>query len=334
MQIVHRFYDLFIGGAEVVVLNTIKALPNHAHMVLFSRSSKNWIRDELAQLSNVTLTQVSEGQECESVCAMDADLYCFHYYPPMSESDFRDLAPKVLARSLLLNHWYEEVPFIEGLGYIFLSDESRMRTGANIPSCRARVLLNPVADKFFRVKRTEIPRSVGRHSRDASIKFPHDFFELHESISPGSLTVLVLGSPANMKSAVVENVALLKNTYWLLDFGSVRVPSFLAMPQIYLYQTRSDFAETCPMNILEAMAAGIPVIAEDKGGIQSLIANESTGLLCRSQLDFIEACEWLLDDPSARMRLGEAGRQWAMENVSVSLFGSRLLDIADALLRI
>lgn len=325
MKIVHRFYDLFIGGAEVVVLNTVKALREHQHILLFSRSNRNWISDELSKLKNAVLVQLEPGTEVRTICSHNADLHCFHYYPPMDEADFRDLPPRVLNTSLLVNHWYKDVPAVPGLRYLFLSEESRVRTGASIPSKFSRVLLNPVADKFFTIRREEVPCSVGRHSRDALFKFPTDFFDVTEAIKPGQLDVMVLGAPAAIQQFVASNLSQLKNNYWLLPFGSLSVPAFLRRPQIYLYQTRNDFAETCPMNILEAMAAGIPVVAERKGGIASLIESGQTGFLCESQPDYIEACLRLLDDQSLRRQISVAAQQSVRERASMAGFENRYL---------
>jgi glycosyltransferase involved in cell wall biosynthesis len=331
MKIVHRFYDLFVGGAEVVVLNTVKALPDAEHLLLFSRSTDNWIRSELSQLPNVRMKQI-EPRESRNLGAIDADLFCFHFYPPMGEVDFRDLPSKVLKRSILVNHWYKELPFIGGLRYIFLSEESRQRTGASIPKRFSRVLINPVADSFFRVDRVEVPNSVGRHSRDAEFKFSDDFFDLHESISSGKLSVFVLGAPNSLQEFAASNLSRLKNHYWLLNMSSLRVPVFLKLPQVYLYKTRDDFAETCPMNILEAMAAGIPIVAERKGGVSSLLTNNVTGILCNSLQEHIDSTTRLLENTALRTEIGSAAKEWAFENASIEKYGLKFVTAVGELL--
>jgi glycosyltransferase involved in cell wall biosynthesis len=195
-------------------------------------------------------------------------------------------------------------------------------------------LINPVAEKFFRVQRQEIPFSVGRHSRDAEFKFPTDFFGLHESIRIGDLNAMILGAPIEMQQYVKTNLFRLKNNYLLLGFGSMRVPDFLKFPQIYLYQTREDFAETCPMNILEAMAAGIPVVAESKGGICSLLTHNETGILCTSTDQYVDSCHLLFDSAQERRRIGDAAQQWARENASLERFGEHFLQATSQLLSI
>lgn len=63
--------------------------------------------------------------------------------------------------------------------------------------------------------------------------------------------------------------------------------------------------------ILEAMAAGVPVIATDIAGNRDLVVPETTGYLVPvgDRFEFARRTHWLLDDESLRRRLGEAGRE-------------------------
>jgi glycosyltransferase involved in cell wall biosynthesis len=54
----------------------------------------------------------------------------------------------------------------------------------------------------------------------------------------------------------------------------LKTATFLALP------TRED---NCPMVVLEAMAAGVPVLASKIGGVPDLIESEKTGLFCNPE---------------------------------------------------
>jgi glycosyltransferase involved in cell wall biosynthesis len=62
--------------------------------------------------------------------------------------------------------------------------------------------------------------------------------------------------------------------------------------------------------VLEGMAAGLAVIATDEGGPASLIDDDRTGRLfaSRDQAALAAAMTAIRDEPSARLRLGEAAR--------------------------
>jgi glycosyltransferase involved in cell wall biosynthesis len=70
-------------------------------------------------------------------------------------------------------------------------------------------------------------------------------------------------------------------------------------------------AEGLPMALLEAMAAGLPVVTTPVGGIPSLIRNGENGLLvpAGSPDALAEALGRLAGDPELRRRLGDAGRR-------------------------
>src|SRR5437763_1359877 len=62
---------------------------------------------------------------------------------------------------------------------------------------------------------------------------------------------------------------------------------------------------------VEAMAAGLPVVASRIGGLPFTVAEGATGLLCEpgEPDDLARKLEILLDDPELRWRLGQAGRR-------------------------
>ncbi|HEY5409239.1 MAG TPA: glycosyltransferase family 4 protein [Caulobacteraceae bacterium] len=68
--------------------------------------------------------------------------------------------------------------------------------------------------------------------------------------------------------------------------------------------------EEMPMAVLEAMAAGLPVVAVDTGGLPEMVAEGETGFLvgARDTTAMGERLQRLADDPALRARMGAAGR--------------------------
>ncbi len=98
------------------------------------------------------------------------------------------------------------------------------------------------------------------------------------------------------------------------------VPDLLAASDVVALPAR--FGEGCPNALLEAMAAGKPVVAARSGGIPEVVADGETGLLVEpgDAAGLGSALARLASDPSLRSRMGEAGRARARERHSIGDF--------------
>jgi glycosyltransferase involved in cell wall biosynthesis len=85
------------------------------------------------------------------------------------------------------------------------------------------------------------------------------------------------------------------------------VLELLGGADIFVLSSRS---EGLPLSILEAMSAGLPVVASRVGGVPELVLDGETGLLVPpgEPSSLAAAIERLLVDPALRNRLGAAGR--------------------------
>jgi glycosyltransferase involved in cell wall biosynthesis len=77
---------------------------------------------------------------------------------------------------------------------------------------------------------------------------------------------------------------------------------------------------------MEAMAAGKPVIASQVGGVAELVKDGVSGRLVPAGDDHAleAAITWLLADPTARQRMGEAGRKTVREDFASMEEAARL----------
>jgi len=85
-------------------------------------------------------------------------------------------------------------------------------------------------------------------------------------------------------------------------------------PQAHGLITLSQHAEGRPQVMLEAMAAGLPIIASDIPAHANFIRHADTGFLCGSPTQLAEAFG-ALEDPDVNLRTGLAARRWAAEQI-------------------
>jgi glycosyltransferase involved in cell wall biosynthesis len=87
--------------------------------------------------------------------------------------------------------------------------------------------------------------------------------------------------------------------------------------------------DNCPMVILEAMAAGVPVAASRIGGIPDLVTEHITGRLFdpRQSEDIAQTVDSILSDRDLSLRMQLQSRLYAMENFHPHVIATRHLEI-------
>ncbi|MBA3943476.1 MAG: glycosyltransferase family 4 protein [Herpetosiphonaceae bacterium] len=120
--------------------------------------------------------------------------------------------------------------------------------------------------------------------------------------------LLLVGSGPELATmqALAQQLAIAAHVRFLGDRDDV--PALLGQAQLFVLASRY---EGLPISILEAMRAGLPVIASSVGGVPELVQHGVTGLLVpHSDLQALTlALRRLLDDARLRRSLGEAGRR-------------------------
>jgi glycosyltransferase involved in cell wall biosynthesis len=93
------------------------------------------------------------------------------------------------------------------------------------------------------------------------------------------------------------------------------VPTLLAEADLFVLPSRS---EAFPNAVVEAMAAGLPVVASGVGGLLELVESGRTGVLVAPDdpRALADAIEDLVNDPSRARSLGDAARRTIAEHYS------------------
>jgi glycosyltransferase involved in cell wall biosynthesis len=102
-----------------------------------------------------------------------------------------------------------------------------------------------------------------------------------------------------------------------------------ASADIFLFPSAT---ETFGQVVREAMASGLPVIGVRAGGVQDLIRDSETGLLCPpgDEAALVAAVEHLAEDAALRRSMGTAARQEAERHTWDAIF-DQLMDCYERL---
>lgn len=106
------------------------------------------------------------------------------------------------------------------------------------------------------------------------------------------------------------------------------VPELLATAECALLA--SDY-EGCPLAVVEAMAAGVAVVATEAGGVGELVAQGRTGALgaAGDAEGLASALRNVLADPARAVALGAEGRRVAEERLSLERMVEQLTSLYD-----
>jgi glycosyltransferase involved in cell wall biosynthesis len=154
---------------------------------------------------------------------------------------------------------------------------------------------------------------LGRLTPDKGWDFTLDAIsKLTQQIDIKNIALIIAGDGV-MRDAIATKLSkLTPNVYFLGRISPDDVPALLVNCDIHI--TTSE-KETRGLTILEAFAAGIPVIAPRAGGIQDSIQDGWNGFLYEPQNrdDFVEKLKLLIRDRALRKTMGDRARDYVAQ---------------------
>jgi glycosyltransferase involved in cell wall biosynthesis len=170
--------------------------------------------------------------------------------------------------------------------------------------------------------------SVGRLAE------PKDFSTLVAALArlpagTARLRILGAGPLRGTLEAQIANLGLDGSVELVGEVADVR--PFLYESDVFVLSSRS---EGMPISVLEAMAAGLPVIASDTGGLREVVVEGETGFLVPpgDPRELAARLASLAGDPGFLERLGDAGHRRAQERFSLPHWRERHLELYRSLL--
>ncbi len=148
--------------------------------------------------------------------------------------------------------------------------------------------------------------TVGRLSRDVAEKHHERDPGLYRRLAARGCQVRVMGGtvlePALREAGGLEGIAL-------LPAQAQPASAFLAGLDCFFYRTSRSFFEASGRVVTEAMAMGLPVVADRVGGYADVIEPGVNGFLFDDDDEAVAQIERLRLDPELRRRIGRAARE-------------------------
>lgn len=142
---------------------------------------------------------------------------------------------------------------------------------------------------------------------------------------PESVLLKILGTGVleQVLRARVRDLKLENRVEFLGFISTQEIPVYLHTSDIFI---RPSLSEGMGNSFVEAMAAGLPVIATSVGGIPDFLRDGETGLFCRvnDPRSIAEQVERLMNDTSLRQKLVENGQQLVKDKYDWNLIASEM----------
>jgi len=166
---------------------------------------------------------------------------------------------------------------------------------------------------------------VGRMAKEKNVDFLLEAYALALTEVP-NLCLLLLGSGPEYEALqeMSRDLGVEARLRFMGDVPYEHVPGYLMMADLFVMPSGG---EVHPLSILEAFAAGLPVVGAQVPGVADVIADGVNGRLVRHTVSsFSHAIVSLARDPDARARMGREASKEGSRN-SIDRTADRMVEL-------
>ncbi|MEO8300270.1 MAG: glycosyltransferase family 4 protein [Rhizomicrobium sp.] len=200
----------------------------------------------------------------------------------------------------------------------------------SLPAKQVRYIPNGVDCARFTAAAREGAREKTVIGTVASLRREKNIARLIEAFSEvssrrpaGSLELLIVGGGAERQS--LENLA--RQCGAPIRFAGQTNQPEQFLRQMDIFALSSD-TEQMPLSLLEAMAAGLPVVATAVGDVAQMVAAENSSFIVPlNDQAFAAALARLIDDRPAQQALGRANEKKARETFDENVMAARYAEL-------
>lgn len=214
-------------------------------------------------------------------------------------------------------------------GLVCLTNYTKQQAG-NLPR-KTWIVPNAVDSSFFAIRREAVPKPLLLCVADAAVYKNQTrlIMSLDDLAAAHSFTLLLVGKGFSETPYGAEVLRLCRGRTWCEYAGMFDQAGLKGLLGRATALVLPSLEDNCPMAILEAMAAGVPVAASEIGGIPDLIENGVSGMLF-APLDpasMREGVETVLLKPEKAKAMSELALERARERFHPIAVARRHLEI-------
>ena len=277
------------GGCARSITTMMRMLLQAGHSVEFipfrnsvgSREFQQCLSTELKDVK-VSLGYNTIKEHCD-VLVVYADDFVWEFKTPEISEVFADVNAD---RRVMVTNYRRggigQIPWTKGWDkYIFLNETQQIELLEVLPGANTRIL-SPCIDltEFFRIEQQHYNQvRIVRHNSQGDTKFAKDCGdEISAALARIDLTIEMMPGP---------NFVPAGGRFTKFNRNEPPIPQFLSKGNLFWYSLPQGYMDAGPRVIIEAMAAGLPVIADNWGGAVDRITPEC-GWLCNSKEEMID----------------------------------------------